>query len=242
MAEAIESDESFEADALRPVEFICRHDPRTESCAIVDDERTGKFRSLEMADQWQAISYFNLNESVPKNIRIHFDTARNLYLYSWFVYRFYPVAEQHVMATLEYALRERFTDFVARYEQRHRSGQKPGLRELLKYAIENNHVRNDGLPGRARWARRRAHARHSMEQVKLMHASGLDELEIDDSEVVVTEDDLNQDWLGTFLRFIPEIRNDYAHGSATLHSSVLHSFEVVAGIVNQLYPLEDGSV
>jgi len=47
-----------------------------------------------------------LNDTVPEKIREHFETTKNLLLYSWFVYRFIPVAEFHAATTLEYALKE----------------------------------------------------------------------------------------------------------------------------------------
>lgn len=55
------------------------------------------------------------------------------------------------------------------------------------------------------------------------------------SHVVPTVADLQHDWLGGFVKAIPPIRNDYAHGSSTLHHSVLHTFDLVCQLINQLY-------
>jgi len=59
---------------------------------------------------------------------------------------------------------------------------------------------------------------------------------VDDSGVIASEDDLNYDWLKAFLDAIPYIRNQHAHGSGMLYHVVLHTFDVVTQIINQLYP------
>ena len=62
---------------------------------------------------------------------------------------------------------------------------------------------------------------------------------LDYSNVKPTEEDLNQDWLGGFLKAIPEIRNEYAHGSEMLYQTVLHTFSLVSQMINQLYPVPE---
>jgi len=156
---------------------------------------------------------------------------KNLYLYAWFVYRFYPVAEQHVLVSLEFALRERFPDFV-----KEQADHVVGLKKLLKYAIENDHLKNEFFSTRERWAWKRAERRHSVEMMEKMKASGLNQIEYSDSDVLVTQEDLDSDWLGTFQETIPEIRNRHAHGSPDLRPTVRHTFETVTELINQLYP------
>lgn len=50
------------------------------------------------------------------------------------------------------------------------------------------------------------------------------------------EDLQDYDYLSVLLKHIPSTRNDYAHGSDMLHNQVLHSFEVVSELINQLFP------
>jgi len=193
---------------------------------------TGETSPRVINIQYEAIACFELNDAVPKDVAIHFETAKNLYLYAWFVYRFYPVAEQQALASLEFALRERFPDFVK--EQERKRGF--GLKKLMSYAIENNHIRNEAFPTRERWAWRRAEMRHSFERMQEMISAGIESMEVDRSDVVVTQDDLDCDWLGIFRETIPKIRNNYAHGSAHLMPTGLHTFEMVVELINQLYP------
>lgn len=201
---------------------------RSPARVFEPDSRT--HRAIE--EQYKTIACFKLNEAVPIEIAIYFETAKNLYLYAWFVYRFYPVAEQHVLASLEFALRERFPDFV-----KEQSG-KPGfgLKKLLKHAIENDYLKNELFTTREHWAWKRAEMRHSIEITEKMMASGLNRIEYSDSDVQVTQEDLDSDWLGVFQEVIPDIRNRHAHGSGDLMPSVRHSFEMVTELINQLYP------
>jgi hypothetical protein len=220
-----------ECDQLRSPERVCEPDSRTHFFVVLEDNGTGKFRRRVIEDQYEAIDCFKLNEAVPDSVAIHFETAKNLYLYAWFVYRFYPVSEQHVLATLEFALRERFPNFV-----KEQSGKRGfGLWKLLKYAIENGYLKNELFTTREIWAWRRAEIRHSFEMSQKMMACGLDQIEYSDSDVVVTQEDLDSDWLGTFQDAIPDIRNRHAHGSGDLMPSVRHSFEMVTELINQLY-------
>src|SRR6266508_6112482 len=107
-----------ESDSLRSPDRICHPDPRTLSLARID-RRTGLSRSTTPEDQYEAVAYFVLNASVPEAVAIHFETAKNLYFYAWFVFRFYPLAEQQALGSLEFALRERQPEFVKNYIQQH---------------------------------------------------------------------------------------------------------------------------
>ncbi len=223
--------EIHESDRLRLPECVCDPDPRTHTFVKLD-LTTGKDRRKVIEDQYEAIACFVLNDAVPKNVAIHFETAKNLYLYAWFVFRFYPVAEQHALTSLEFALRERFPDFVKEY-----SGRRGfGLKILLSHAIKNNYVRNELFTRRELWAWRRAEMHHSVKKVQEMMAAGLESMEWNEDEIIVTEDDLNCDWLAIFQETIPKARNRYAHGSESLKHTVLHTFEMVVELINQLYP------
>jgi hypothetical protein len=227
-----------DADSLRPPERICHPDPRTVSSVTTP------------TDQHAFVASFVLNPAVPEAIAIHFETAKNLYLYAFFVYRFYPVAEQQALGTLEFALRERQPEFVKQYKetcrtkkQKDRRNRDPGLRALLNNAIKKQLVQNEAFQARERWACERALARYRYEQVAKMSAEGMTEMTIEYSGVTPTDEDLNHDWLKDFLDAIPKIRNEYAHGSDTLAPpSVLHTIEVVADLVNQLFPAAVGRV
>lgn len=230
-----------ECDRLRHPDRVYEQDSRTGFFVNVD-RTTGATSERVIEDQYGAVACFELNETVPKEVTIHFETAKNLYLYAWFVYRFYPVAEQQALASLEFALRERLPEFVESERRKSRHDQLPGLYKLLGHAIKNGCLRNEKFVARERWARERAESRHSYEIMKKMAEAGVDSMEWDDADVEVTPEDLAYDWLGIFQQTIHKVRNDHAHGGPTLSNNVCHSFELVSELINQLYPIDaDGA-
>lgn len=144
------------------------------------------------------------------------------------------MAEQHALASLEFSLRKRFSEFCK--DQSETRGV--GLKKLLKHAIRSGQLKNELFTTREQWAWKRAEMRYIHEIHLKMHAEGLKEIEWSESDVVVTQEDSDSDWLGNFLETIPDIRNRHAHGSGDLMPSVRHTFEVVTELINQLYPNE----
>jgi hypothetical protein len=84
------------------------------------------------------VAPIELTQYVPAAIRDQFDVALNAFVYSWFVYEFAMLAEQQGYATLEMALRHRLDPHVPPNTSR-----SPGLRKLLKIAIEKQWLRQE---------------------------------------------------------------------------------------------------
>lgn len=224
------------SDILREPGKALEPDARTKHLVKLGSE--GHLpQSITLADQHEAIFRFSLNSTVPNEITIHFETAKNLYLYAWFVFRFYPVAEQQALASLEFALRERLINFVQDFTLKHPKSGVPGLSKLLSHAKEIGLIQNEALMGKNEWALKAAKSRNTIKKLNELIASGLHEMKFDDSHLTPSEADLQHDWLGDFIKLIPRIRNDYAHGSSTLHHTVLHTFDLVSQLINQLYPI-----
>ena len=181
------------------------------------------------------VSQFDLTAAVPLDIRVHFETAKNLYLYAWFVYRFYPVAEQQALATLEFGLRARLAML---YPDRYGPSSKwfPGLSKMLETARKDGLISNAGMRATERWAMRRARDRVSDDAMRKLIESGAECIEFDPDSAVPEPQDYADDALSIFMETLPAIRNTYAHGSSMLHSTVLGTFEIVTDLVNQLYP------
>lgn len=217
------------ADALRDIGSVIQPDPRSAYFSIIEQ---GRPRPAALQDRIDAVAPYTLCNAVPESVRGHFETAKNLYVYAWFVYRFHPVAEQQALATLEFALRERLLgpDAVRRDDV-----WVPGLRKLLEDALARGLIGNDRFPNRERWALDIAKYRFSLDQIAEMERLGLTEMEADDSAVRPTQQDLDHDWIGAFIEALPRIRNTYAHGSSMLYPTVIRTFEIVCGLVNQLF-------
>jgi hypothetical protein len=140
--------DEFDPERLRPAEYLHEPDPRNALTAWCDTT-TGFTRQLQAKDLHDAVAGFALDPAVPEDIAQHFETVKNLFLYSWFVYRFQPVAELQSLACLEYALRNRLENEIqtGKFNEK-----RPGLQKLLRYAIDNQLVKNEGFD---RWVRSR---------------------------------------------------------------------------------------
>jgi hypothetical protein len=187
-----------------------------------------------MAERHADVSQFELLPTVPTDIRIHFETAKNLYLYAWFVYRFYPVAEQQALISLEFGLRERLAlSYPEKYGRA--STWIPTLTKMLETARNDGLISNAGMRATERWALRRARYRVSYEAPRRLIESGAEFIEFDSDGAVPEPQDYCDDPLAIFIETLPEIRNTYAHGSAMLHPTVLGTFEIVTDLINQLF-------
>jgi hypothetical protein len=109
------------------------------------------------------------------------------------------------------------------------------LRKLLKDALACGLIGNDRFDNRERWALEIARRPFARAKIAEMERLGLTEIMVDDSDVVPTQQDLDHDWISAFIDALPEFRNAYAHGSDMLRPTVLHTFEIVCDLVNQLY-------
>lgn len=81
------------------------------------------------------VAQYQLDEWVPIQVKESFETARNLQLYGWFVYRFGIVAAKQSLAALELALRM--------YATAEGFSQITGLRNLLQKAHKESWLNLD---------------------------------------------------------------------------------------------------
>lgn len=188
-----------------------------------------------LAAHHATVARFALHEGVPADVRVQFETARNLALYAWHVYRFYPVAEMQALSTLEFGLRERLP---ARLPPPYQSAKafKPMLHGLLGYAIDKGPVRNEGF---RRWhaaCEQHARERQANARVAALLERGPDSLEFDaDAPISIEDEDRAWDLVAHLRQSLPQRRNQRAHGGAELHRMALNTIELVAEILNQLY-------
>lgn len=213
-------------DYLRALNNICSPDPRNEPSEFAQENGLG--RTIE--SHHAAVSALILSSLVPEKVRTQFETTKNLYLYAWFVYRFYPVAELHAFTCLELALRNRYGDVFRHLKY------GPGLRRLLEHAINEGALKNENFEIWRRTTALRARNRAWHELLERMNELGLDEIEFDDADVEVRDEDRDHGYLGTLLESAPHIRNHYGHGSTTLHNQAMGTLRIVQEIINQLWP------
>lgn len=227
----ITREEIASADAFRALKEIDQADVRSYFFSRFDE--TG-IREDSLAEHHADIAKIELSSNVPAAVVIQFETARNLYLYAWYVYRFYPVAQHQVLACLELGLRERIGGSLpAKYLRR--AGDIPTMRPLLQYAIDCGLIKNEAFRQWREHVQRRAETRYRDEQVVAMVEAGLERCELRYENAVPNEQDKEFDYLAVLKKALPGIRNSLAHGSTNLSNQVLGTFELVQEILDQLY-------
>lgn len=221
--------EKFHPDLLRPVEYIGEPHPISAGFGT-------PLRSKGLADYHAQVAAIALNKAVPEDVLLHFETAKNLFLYGWFVYRFFTVADQQALAALELALRTRFEKEIPKsYYSRSKFAT---LKPLLRYAIDKGHIRHERF---RRWndqAEMRARSRYRQEKIHEMQQKGLDRIDLDYSDIEVIDEDRNWAYLESLSEGLSETRNSHAHGSTSIYSPSVATIEVVAEVINQLFPVE----
>lgn len=234
------------ADGLRTLTEMGQADCRLAHFSVRDGR---SFRRIDQEDRHEAIRQLELSRAVPETIRVHYDTARNVYLYAWHVYRFHVVAEHQALASLEMALRlaafERgLVDGEGRPAGRPTAAASASVKlprplalaQLLTLARSEGLICNDRFTRRLQWAQDLADRRHSIEAIQFMRQENITEMTLSDDPPAPTRDELEFDWLADLVERLPKLRNEYAHGTQMLHATVLRTFEVVSDLVNQLWP------
>ena len=221
------------AESLRSPENATEPDPRTAMFA------GDALPSL--AARHRDIEAIQLTAPVPEAVAIQFETARNLYLYAWHVFRFLPVAQSQALFALEFGLKVRFPDRLP--EQYQGSKQRhPMLSGLLRYAIDQGLVRNEGFRRWHQAAEARARQRQSVEAFQTMIDQKLESMEIDDhAPVSIALDDQSWDLVQILRRSLPGLRNELAHGSSMLTHQALGTIELVAEVLSQVYAQDTGT-
>jgi hypothetical protein len=206
-------------DPLKPLSEVDKPDPRHAQML------------LKLPDIHESLSAIVLSERVPINVRQLFETAKNVALYSWFVYRFHPVAELVAYSALELALKERagFSEWAEP-----RKGQPRGLGRLLELARDNGWLRTvDFL-----FVREMAVARARDVQVRLALQGAISDDDIPVPEPTADEIDAAMreiDYVQILIRTVPYLRNTLAHGSSTLSPRGIPTLRRVAETINILF-------
>jgi hypothetical protein len=96
-------------EQLKRLADIYQPDERNQNRVDID-LTTGAVTPTIIESIYVVVEEIKLNAGVPDEVRSHFEIARNLALYSWFIYSFNVVAGMHAFASLEMAVREKTGD------------------------------------------------------------------------------------------------------------------------------------
>lgn len=194
---------------FRSLDKITEADSIFKSYVMVNT-KTGKAHRMTIEDHYSAINEINLQSSVPEEIRHHFDTARNLYLYSWFVFEFMPVAERHAFASVEYALKMK-------------SGkERLGLKRLVGIAVEQGWINDNGFKYHKRLTEKSANQFTDITEEIQQESKSPDSQNLKSFSQLLSET-------------MHKIRNELAHGSNMSHPGGIFTIAICADIINQLF-------
>lgn len=98
--------EGLVMEKLKQLEEVCQPDERNRGRYDLDHS-TGAFTPTTIKSIYTLVEDIHLNDNVPDEVRSHFEVARNLALYSWFIYSFHEVAAMQALASLEMAARKK---------------------------------------------------------------------------------------------------------------------------------------
>ncbi len=209
----------MDKDGLKPLDKIT--EPSAINVAIVrGDLAKGTVIEKTLAIHHGDISSARLPPEVPEDIRFHFDIARNLLLYSWYVWEFRSVAQLYAYASLELALRTR-----AQRENLLPERNKPGLHALINLALEHGWLDVTALS-----------------EYRLIDANQKAALER--WETVFDNDEVARNWAPQLdprkyafelARYMPFVRNDLAHGSTRTPGNPIGTLMTCKELIVQLF-------
>ena len=134
-------------ERLKPRNEVLSPDVRNQHRANFDHS-TGVISEMAFDSIYDEVEKIRINNTAPESVRSHFEIARNLVLYSWFVYSFNVVAAMQAFASLEMALKARTGEpkgGLKRQLEKVFSGRKlsSGIGSPVDLSVALSHLRND---------------------------------------------------------------------------------------------------
>jgi hypothetical protein len=210
-------------DAFKPLAEMMLPDVRQQCWGRLQPD--GTIRKIQLEDLYNRMGGLVLNPTVPEDVRTGFDTARNLFLYSWFVYRFQTVAALQAYAALDFALGKRI--------ENERTGKCHGLARRLELAVQKGWLCAEGI----RIFQRAAACRTDYDATSgRMLREYLAEQGIVLNENRKTETEHARDYLADLKKGVPQLRNSMAHGKPLLGAGAVVAIEICCDFINQLFP------
>jgi hypothetical protein len=210
-------------DPLRPLADILKA-----------DDRQGNL-PFRLEDVHAMLSAMTLHAQVPDGVRQLFETAKNIRLYTYFVYRFHQVAEMAAYQTLEMSLLLRW-----RSEHPEVAGEEcrrlPTLGQLLQEAGARQWIWNGGFSGRRWRAERIILDERGVEAMRAHMAGSTDPIQFNDPTPEEVEARMvTVDVVSALVKSVPKMRNTLAHGSTKLVPMSDYVLQDVCDAVNMIF-------
>ena len=211
----LETDLPDDCELFRPLAAVSLADPRYKHFAVFEGA-SRKWRPTCIGDHHAGVDALELGARVPKDVRIAFDTARNVLLYAWFVYRFHQVAELQALAAVELSLRRRMG--------LNNEGRSPTLGKLLDRALAKKLIRGDGFRQYHRIVAGETRFYELMEEMP-----GVGSVSTPSSPPPDT-------YAKIVIKFLKNQRNHLAHGSEMLYPhGAFTTMAACCDLINQLF-------
>ena len=138
-------------ERLKPRNEVLSPDVRNRNRANFDHS-TGVISEMTFDSVYDEVEKIRINDTAPESVRSHFEIARNLVLYSWFVYSFNVVAAMQAFASLEMALKAKTGEpkgGLKRQLEKVFSGRKlsSGVGPPVDLSVALSNLRNDLADG-----------------------------------------------------------------------------------------------
>ncbi len=199
-------------ESLKKLAEVTEPDVRQNFFPALDSSSPSGMRKRTLQDFHRAAESIQLHAGVPDAIRSHFETARNLIIYSWFYFPFNVTAQLCAYTTVEFAIRTKARDF------------KTPFKSLLKKAVDAGQITDNGFTAVARRAKR-------IREENENRPPGFE----------LPEPTLLRHYSDTLASTIPVLRNELAHGTTMLHERGASHVRLCAELINQLFPAPTSS-
>lgn len=197
-------------------------DPDERSMSFVRHDAAGNQLTKSLKHHHADIAAIQLSDAVPERIRDEFDTVRNVYLYSWYVYDFTIPAILYAHALIEKAIKEKCSLFSVP------PNEFKGLKNLLELSIDRGWLRNSDFP-------------FALELTREEMMPAATDSEPPTLRSTPRYNPSGKDFCEHLAETLPKIRNMSAHGEAGLGfpATALHEIETCACIIRALFSAPD---
>lgn len=206
-------------------------DPLKKLEDVLEPDERQSYMLGELHDYHKVLSEIKLNHNVPVEVRQLFETAKNVSLYTYFVYRFHQVSEIVGYSALELAIKILCENDDELDEVPH------GLGKLMFHAKKKKWLDNeyfDDLQESTAIGIKQKRIKQAEKELK-NHGKLLNDPDRDITESDI-RDGINKSYaVDGLISFTLKFRNNLAHGSKMLYPSSMSMLEKTAGIINYIY-------
>jgi hypothetical protein len=216
-------------EALKKPQDLCEPDRRNQYFVVLDQTVPGGVRPSTAEDRYLEMEALDLPGHIPEYIASAFAVARNLWMYGWFYWPFYALAGFQAHRCIEAALRDR-------HERGHPTElegtpeKSPGLERLIRAAIKDGWIRDEGFEHYRRLKKARQEQEELFRELGWLSGDLPTRSPTEYSEILA--------------RTIPYLRNQHAHGKGPLADLFGHTrleLELARDIIVQVYAPEESA-